>query len=394
MAGNTDADYFNYSVDLTSPLLASSVSEGEVLSVILWIIGRLVIHDGIVSFPFMELHPSILEPIKTAAPGIPLKKNLAGLRHLLKVASQRLVMKNNIKIINITMSAKFGSLSRLGSIFSFAYQADEVRFATPYYIFLKFVRLMVLYTEHQMWMCGMASRLVMSYESYQTVVSYLQVTLDKLDEGLIILHTAEEILKLANTSRDHLERAFEALLVCPVEVPYNWTGWQGSIFRRLFPRLKTHSKLSIAEIKLLQINGTLHNYDVQQGQEFCDWKEVATLNSLVENSRQRIASYIEHPRFSLERLAQDVRKDMDQIKTQVLFILMDPQDAETEALASLTAYMRKVASKLSAAAMMGLSFTVENFGANWTLFDFLCETIEDKIQQRIACLANNPNTEG
>jgi hypothetical protein len=56
--------------------------------------------------------------------------------------------------------------------------------------------------------------------------------------------------------------------------------------------------------------------------------------------------------------------------------------------------MRKVASKLSAAAMMGLSFTVENFGANGTLFGFLCETIEDKIQQRIACLANNPNTEG
>ena len=68
MAGNTDTDYFNYSLDLTSPLLTSSFPEGEVMSVILWVIARLVIHDGVVSFPFMELHPSILESIRTAAP--------------------------------------------------------------------------------------------------------------------------------------------------------------------------------------------------------------------------------------------------------------------------------------------------------------------------------------
>lgn len=394
MAGNTDTDYFNYSLDLTSPLLTSSFPEGEVMSVILWVIARLVIHDGVVSFPFMELHPSILESIRTAAPGIPLKKNLAGLRHLLKAASQRLVMKNNIKIINTEMFAKFGSLSKLGSIFSFVYQADEIRFATPYYVFLKFVSIMVLYTDHQIWRCSTASRLVMGHEFYQTVASYLQTTLHKLDEGTINLHTAEEILKLVDASRDNLKRAFEAFLMCPVEVPNNWIGWQESIFKRLFPKFKTHSRISIAEIKLLQVNGTLHNYNVEQGPEFFDWKEVATLNSLVENSRLRIASNIEHPRFGLERLAQDIRKDMDQIKTQVLFILMDPQTAETEALVSLTSDMRKAASKLSAAAMMGLSFTVENFGVDWTLFDFLCEIIEDKIQQKIVCSTNNPDTEG
>jgi hypothetical protein len=395
MAGNTDLNYFNYSADLDSPPPGGCIPEGQVLCGILWIIDRLVIHHGVVSFPFLELHQSILEPLKTAAPGIPLKKDLTGLRYLLKTVSRPLVMKNNIKIINTTMSNRFGSLRRISSIFSFAYQAEmsEARFATPYYNFLQFIKLMIMYAEYQIWKCNIAVRLVMTHESYQTVVDYLQTTLDQLDDGAISLDTAKSILELAGTSRNVLEYTFGEYWRSPI-VPHSWTGWQVSIFRRLFPRLNTHSKLSIADIKISEINGTLHNYNVQQeGQDFCDWEEVATLNLLVENSRQRIGSYFEHPIFSLERLAESVRIDMDHIKTKVVNIMMAPQTAEIGNLTSLVADMRTATSKLTAALMMGLPFTEENFGVDWTLFFYLCKIVEDKIQQSSSCPTNNPDTE-
>ena len=108
---------------------------------------------------------------------------------------------------------------------------------------------MVMYAEYQIWKCNIAVRLVMTHESYQTVVDYLQTTLDQLDDGAISLDTAKSILELAGTSRNVLEYTFGEYWRSPI-VPHSWTGWQVSIFRRLFPRLHTHSKLSIADIKI------------------------------------------------------------------------------------------------------------------------------------------------
>jgi hypothetical protein len=95
----------------------------------------------------------------------------------------------------------------------------------------------------------------------------------------------------------------------------------------------------------------------------------------------------------LERLAESVRIDMDHIKTKVVNIMMAPQTAEIGNLTSLVADMRAATSKLTAALIMGLPFTEENFGVDWTLFFYLCKIVEDKIQQSSSCPTNNPDTE-
>ena len=392
MAHNNSINYGDaYYVSMEPPPGGEQIGEGELLRLIQWVIDRLVENgDGNVRLEFLELPNNTFATLGVQVPILaPVKRNLLGLRHLLQCITQRrLVLADNIASVNAQLNTKFTDAVRVNMLFNFLYHPGHAvaNMATGYDHFLEFCKLILLYVRHTEWKCADSIKLAKSYEAYLRIVEPLPDRIHELDNGAISLADLRAIHVEAKTAKQAVKDAYESywgIPDCPIAVPAHWAqgpGWEGSVFRRIFPDFNLENILSVAAIRQGQTNRNLHNLMVHPAPiTFGSWVEIIPLNDQLQKSIDQTRGFKEDPKVTLQRKGRVIKASVEHIKTRVLKLLMEPEAASMYPLTILYEDLEQATRDIANASANGLDWSEEVFGCNReVLADWRAKVAEHK----------------
>ena len=132
---DNDISYADYQVDLGPPPGGMDAPEGDTLHVLQWVIDRLEVVAGILRINFFNLNRATFQTLAVICPALaPVKLNLMGIRHIIQVASRRLIMNDNVVSCNNQLINKLGDAVTAAELMAFVYHQGHVRppQASPY----------------------------------------------------------------------------------------------------------------------------------------------------------------------------------------------------------------------------------------------------------------------